>query len=76
MTKTQEQIDRAEAMFKKREEKKATDAVVWAEVAAQAVAADQKTSRLKTARLARDEAQAAAEKADAEAKAAKKRKKA
>ena len=76
MTKTQEQIDRADAVFKKREEKEAAGAVVWAEVAANAVAVDQKTTRLKTARLARDEAEASSKKAAVGAKAARKRKKA
>ena len=79
MTKSQEQIERAhraDATFKKREEKEAADAVVWAEVAADALAVDHKTTRLKTARLARDEAEASSKKADADAKAAKKRKKA
>ena len=74
-TRSQQQIDRADAVFKKREEKEAAGAVVWAEVAANAVAEDQKTTRLKTARLARDEAEASSKKANADAKAAKKSKK-
>ncbi len=72
----QRQTERAEAAFKKREESEAAGAVVRAEVAADARAVDLKTTRLKTARLARDEAEALSEKAEVEAKAAKKRKKA
>ena len=76
MSKTRQQTERAEAAFKKREESEAAGAVVWAEVAADARAVDQKTTRLKTARLARDEAEALSKKAEVDAKAAKKRKKA
>jgi len=76
MSKTPQQTERAEAAFKKREESEAAGAVVRAEVAADARAVDQKTTRLKTARLARDEAETLSKKADVDAKAAKKRQKA
>ena len=69
----QRQTERAEAAFKKRQVSEAAGAVVWAEVAADARAVDQKTTRLKTARLARDEAEALSKKADVDAKAAMKR---